>query len=258
MEQRVCVRAFYLLPFHLRAQAMNRYMGLFDMAAIHATCAALQHIVSGAASGEEAQRIARECIECLRKTSVDESRRLTFGSAEERARVPLTVTTVTTAKTPHPTTELRHPPTGQMVEIDERLVPLIDALWRAGIDTRHCCQGNPGSLQYMAYIEFTSAHAIDFVAAAINTCGGQNLRRWASGLAMNATVFESKLSVAELSTLIERPFILELDACAYNATEALPVTVSATLRFATNGIEELTEAVVLYAEQWQRRENGKK
>lgn len=226
------------------------------MAAVHATCAALQKIADGAVVGEDAQRIARECIACLRKTSVDETRRMNFGTAEERMATPVKITLG--AETPHATSELFHPASGQMVQIDNRLVPIIQALWRAGIDTRNCCEGKSGSTQYMAYIQFPTAGAIDFVAAAINKCGGKQLRRWASGLVTDVVIFDSQASVTELTTLIDRPFILELDTNAFDATVTVPVCVSSTLRFATEGIEELTEAVVLYAqEQAEEARNGK-
>jgi hypothetical protein len=42
---------------------------------------------------------------------------------------------------PHPTLELVCPFTGRTVGIDVEMVPIISALWRLGMETTGCCQG---------------------------------------------------------------------------------------------------------------------
>jgi hypothetical protein len=53
---------------------------------------------------------------------------------------------------------------GQAIEVDEGIAPLISALWRAGIDTKHSCQGgeDPHSVDRAAYVAFSPADLARF------------------------------------------------------------------------------------------------
>ncbi len=67
-----------------------------------------------------------------------------------------------------------HIDAGEVVEIDERIAPLIDALWLAGFETCLSCQGGDGR---PAWVEFSdAAEAKRFVRIA--TTGTEALEVW--------------------------------------------------------------------------------
>ncbi|AWN03445.1 hypothetical protein PBI_COUNT_124 [Microbacterium phage Count] len=45
-------------------------------------------------------------------------------------------------KPKHSTAVMTYPFTGESVHIDEKMVPLMDILWKAGVETQFCCEGD--------------------------------------------------------------------------------------------------------------------
>ncbi len=64
----------------------------------------------------------------------------------------------------HLATYLRDPWSGNEEAIDFGMVDLIEQLWRLGIRTRFCCQGDPGEL---AYVHFPGSTESGLLVAAL-------------------------------------------------------------------------------------------
>lgn len=72
----------------------------------------------------------------------------------------------------HPIVLMSDPRDGHSVEIDEKMAPLIEMLWKTGIQTQFCCQGDHMFLDptewdaraYRAYILMTrDENSLEFV-----------------------------------------------------------------------------------------------